>query len=139
MEFLPIWNFYPVLVISVFWVNFNRISYYNQISWFWPTFLSYLEKFQGGIFDSEKIKFSNFLKTSEMMSLGQENVSEWTHSPSDSINHPKTWFFHAKPMKNIVFSWFSLSELTQRSRHAYRGFNSSFQQELVHLFEHKTN
>ena len=30
-------------------------------------------------------------------------------------------FLHAKPMKNIAFSWFSLSELVQRSRHAYRG------------------
>ena len=58
------------------------------------------------------------------MSLSQENMSEWSHSPPDSINLHFFMFFHAKPMKNIAFSWFSLSELVQRSRHAY--FRSTF-------------
>ena len=45
---------------------------------------------------------------------------EWLHSPPDSKNLQKTWFFHENLMEIIAFSWFSLSELTQRSRHAYR-------------------
>ena len=66
-----------------------------------------------------------------MMSLGQENVSECLHDSPDSKNLKKNMFFHAKPMKNIAFSWFSLSELTQRSRHAYRGFNSSYDEYIM--------
>ena len=55
------------------------------------------------------------------MSVSQENMSECLHDRSDSNNLQKSSLFHDKPMKNIAFSWFSLSELVQRSRHAYRG------------------
>ena len=56
-----------------------------------------------------------------MMSLGRENMWECIHGPPDSKNLQKTCFFHEKSSKIIDFSWFSLSELVQRSRHAYRG------------------
>ena len=56
-----------------------------------------------------------------MMSLGQEIVWECLPGPPDSKNLQKPCFFHEKSSKIIDFSWFSLSELTQRSRHAYRG------------------
>ena len=34
------------------------------------------------------------------MSLSQENISEWSHNPPDSINLHFFMFFHAKPMEN---------------------------------------
>ena len=102
--FLTIWNSDLVLEIVMFWVNFYRISYYNHTSWLWPIFLTYYQKSYGEIFDSEILKFSNFLKTSKMMSLGQGSMREWLHSLPDSKYLHQTMFFHAKPMKNIAFS-----------------------------------
>ena len=57
------------------------------------------------------------------MFLGQESKYNGKFCPPDSKNLPKPCFFHEKTSKIIDFSWFSLSELTQRSRHAYRGSN----------------
>ena len=68
------------------------------------------------------------------MSLSQENMSDWSHSPPDSINLHFFMFFHAKPMKNIAFSWFSLSELVQRSRHAYRRPGSVVRARKIMIF-----
>ena len=55
------------------------------------------------------------------MFLGQESKYNGKFRSADSKNLQKPCFVHEKPSKIIDFSWFSLSELTQRSRHAYRG------------------
>ena len=59
------------------------------------------------------------------MFLGQESKYNGKFRPADSKNLPKSSFFHQKSMKIIGFSWFSLSELVQRSPHAYRRMAAS--------------
>ena len=70
-----------------------------------------------------------------MMSLGQEIVWECLPGPPDSKNLQKPCFFHDKSSQIIDFSWFSLSELVQCSRHAYRGSSARMMAYMCLMWE----